>query len=86
MLYSFCFDRIMAMKVRPPSLPHNPQALWALVREQESQLAEREARIARLSAEQAALEKTNEALALRVRYAEIQAEVLQEKLNLALAH
>ena len=86
MLYSFCFDRIIAMKVRPPSLPHNPQALWALVREQESQLAEREARIARLSAEQAALEKKNEALALRVCYAEIQAEVLQEKLNLALAH
>ena len=76
----------MAMKVRPTSLPHNPQALWALLREQESQLAEREARIAQLSADQAALEKKNEALAIRVRYAEIQAEVLQEKLNLALAH
>ena len=79
MYYSFVFDRIMNMKSRPHPLPNDVASLKKVIRDL---MNEKEAQIAC----QAAIEKKNEELAIRVHRAEMRAEVLEERLNLALAH
>ena len=74
------------MKVKPPSFVNHPQTLKASLVEKEVRIALQEAQITEQGTQ--IIERDHMILALtqRVHHAERRAELLQEKLNLALAH
>ena len=74
------------MKVKPPSLANNPQTLKASLVEKEVRIALQEAQITQQGAQITERDHTILALTQRIHHAEMRAELLQEKLNLALAH